>query len=300
MPTSFPTNLDSYTDTTPASNRRTDSLSARINNLQDAVEATETKVGPNTNGSYTGSSTVDSVAGTFTVSPSGNDTSAIIVKSPNSSWGVSGETAPAGDPLYATGQFLQFEKEGVGTTSDNVLFRVDRTGGVGTGGGVHIATGLRQRTGYTVNQAVWIDPTINTVGLVIHNPTVAESATWDKDFVQIFDTRSSANAFRVDSAGHVLGYGDVSARVGAATQVKLGTIFGVAGVGFGSAVDTTLSRLAAGDMLVANRFTLIETTDPAAPAANRGTIYMRDNGSGKTQFVVRFPTGAVQVLATEP
>lgn len=42
------------------------------------------------------------------------------------------------------------------------------------------------------------------------------------------------------------------------------------------------------------------SADPAAPAANKGRVYMRDNGSGKTQYVVRFPTGAVQVLATEP
>jgi hypothetical protein len=43
-----------------------------------------------------------------------------------------------------------------------------------------------------------------------------------------------------------------------------------------------------------------EISDPAAPAANAGKIYFRDNGSGKTQLVVRFATGAVQVIATEP
>ncbi|MEE9247690.1 MAG: hypothetical protein V3U79_03225 [Dehalococcoidia bacterium] len=43
-----------------------------------------------------------------------------------------------------------------------------------------------------------------------------------------------------------------------------------------------------------------EIADPAAPAANRGRLYMKDNGSGKTQLAVRFPTGAVQVIATEP
>jgi hypothetical protein len=29
-------------------------------------------------------------------------------------------------------------------------------------------------------------------------------------------------------------------------------------------------------------------------------LYAKDNGSGKTQLVVRFASGAVQVLATEP
>lgn len=43
-----------------------------------------------------------------------------------------------------------------------------------------------------------------------------------------------------------------------------------------------------------------EISDPAAGAANTGRLYTRDNGSGKTQLCVRFATGAVQVIATEP
>ena len=43
-----------------------------------------------------------------------------------------------------------------------------------------------------------------------------------------------------------------------------------------------------------------EIADPAAPSANKARLYSRDNGAGKTQLVVRFPTGAIQVLATEP
>jgi hypothetical protein len=45
---------------------------------------------------------------------------------------------------------------------------------------------------------------------------------------------------------------------------------------------------------------MLEQTDPAAPAANNAILYVKDNGSGKSQLVVRFPTGAVQILATEP
>lgn len=40
--------------------------------------------------------------------------------------------------------------------------------------------------------------------------------------------------------------------------------------------------------------------DPAAPADNIARLYTRDNGADKTQLVVRFPTGAIQVIATEP
>lgn len=42
------------------------------------------------------------------------------------------------------------------------------------------------------------------------------------------------------------------------------------------------------------------TTDAAAGAANTGRLFVKDNGAGKTQLCVRFNTGAVQVLATEP
>jgi len=43
-----------------------------------------------------------------------------------------------------------------------------------------------------------------------------------------------------------------------------------------------------------------ELPEPAAPVANRARLFARDNGSGKTQLCVRFATGAVQVIATEP
>jgi hypothetical protein len=57
---------------------------------------------------------------------------------------------------------------------------------------------------------------------------------------------------------------------------------------------------ATGSVYVANYLEGDEIVDPAAPTANKGRAYFRDNGAGKTQFVVRFPTGAVQVIATEP
>ena len=45
---------------------------------------------------------------------------------------------------------------------------------------------------------------------------------------------------------------------------------------------------------------LNEITEPGAPATDYARLYLKDNGSGKTQLCVRFATGAVQVLATEP
>lgn len=47
-------------------------------------------------------------------------------------------------------------------------------------------------------------------------------------------------------------------------------------------------------------FTLEASADMTAPGTNGARIYTRDNGAGKTQLCVRFQSGAVQVLATEP
>ena len=45
---------------------------------------------------------------------------------------------------------------------------------------------------------------------------------------------------------------------------------------------------------------MTEITAPAAPGANKARLFLKDSGSGKTQLCVRFNTGAVQVLATQP
>jgi hypothetical protein len=42
-----------------------------------------------------------------------------------------------------------------------------------------------------------------------------------------------------------------------------------------------------------------EVSLPAAPGANVGRLFVRDDGTGKSQLCVRFPTGAVVVLGTE-
>jgi hypothetical protein len=56
----------------------------------------------------------------------------------------------------------------------------------------------------------------------------------------------------------------------------------------------------AGKVYVSKFQEMPEISTPSAPAANKARLFVRDNGSGKTQFCVRFPTGAVQVIKTEP
>ncbi len=43
-----------------------------------------------------------------------------------------------------------------------------------------------------------------------------------------------------------------------------------------------------------------EISDPAAPDDSKARLYASDAGGGKTQLSIIFPTGAVQVAATEP
>jgi hypothetical protein len=75
-------------------------------------------------------------------------------------------------------------------------------------------------------------------------------------------------------------------------------------------MDDTIGTYNSGTAVNTNYLNPITTTsylegtelgaDPAAPASNKGRLYFRDNGVGKTQLACRFPTGVVQVVATEP
>jgi hypothetical protein len=61
-----------------------------------------------------------------------------------------------------------------------------------------------------------------------------------------------------------------------------------------------LYRLDASNNWGVHAMTLTEQTAPGAPAANQVTIYAVDNGSGKTQLMALFATGAAQQLAIQP
>ena len=56
----------------------------------------------------------------------------------------------------------------------------------------------------------------------------------------------------------------------------------------------------AGRMRTDEDIEFTEMTAPAAGGVNTARLFARDNGAGKTQLAVRFNTGAIQVLATEP
>jgi hypothetical protein len=55
-----------------------------------------------------------------------------------------------------------------------------------------------------------------------------------------------------------------------------------------------------GRVVITKYAELVEIATPSVPGSNHARLFVRDNGSGKTQLCVRFHTGAVKVLATQP
>lgn len=66
------------------------------------------------------------------------------------------------------------------------------------------------------------------------------------------------------------------------------------GIGINTTFPASAIDLDAGAM------TMKEMSAPGAPAANSAVIYVVDNGSDKTQLMVRFASGAAQQIAIEP
>ena len=73
-----------------------------------------------------------------------------------------------------------------------------------------------------------------------------------------------------------------------------------AGNGVVGSTTTGYAGYFSGKVYSTQFYELSEIGTPAAPAPNRARLFVKDNGAGKTQLCVRFHTGAVKVLVTEP
>ena len=114
--------------------------------------------------------------------------------------------------------------------------------------------------------------------------------------VRNFELRRNGTSHIQMSSGR--NFFGVETTLASATQLTFsdGTDFnrGFVGVAGQKAVKVTDGSTAGGALQFQ------EMTAPAAPATNLCMLYAEDTGGGKTRLVVRFPTGAAQVLATEP
>lgn len=91
-----------------------------------------------------------------------------------------------------------------------------------------------------------------------------------------FGGAGGANHWRIDTSGNFIAQTDNLYDIGAATANRPRNLF------------------------LRNYAQLTEMTAPAAPAANDVRIYAVDNGSGKTQLMALFATGAAVQIAIEP
>jgi hypothetical protein len=68
---------------------------------------------------------------------------------------------------------------------------------------------------------------------------------------------------------------------------------------YGKTTGTGFAGYFNGKVFMSQFLEMAEIGTPAAPGGNRARLFVRDNGLGKTQLCVRFPSGAFKVLATE-
>ena len=73
-----------------------------------------------------------------------------------------------------------------------------------------------------------------------------------------------------------------------------------AGVGVRGHTTTGYAGYFEGRIYTNAFYEMTEISTPAAPITNRARLFVKDNGLGKTQLCVRFNTGAVQVIKTQP
>jgi hypothetical protein len=141
-----------------------------------------------------------------------------------------------------------------------------------------------------------------TGGFVLVPPGVdyTESSLVMDDSVtlMLFGTEGTVTFLVKDQGSSPIAKGGIAIKSQGITGVILRNVdYGVAAEPFVQVVDATNGDLAAVEYKFGE---MTEISDPSAPSANKVRLYCRDNGSGKTQLVARFPTGAVQQVAIEP
>jgi hypothetical protein len=152
------------------------------------------------------------------------------------------------------------------------------------------------------------DDSNNRLGIGTATPAVDISVKPDTDGAAIFgrarvDARVTDTAYlsHVDGTTTADGYVAFAANGGVTINAKSGRSVGLS-VNGTSILSITGTAVNYGVTLAlgTNYVELSEMTAPAAPAANKARLYCVDNGAGKTQLAVIFPSGAAQILATEP
>jgi hypothetical protein len=126
-------------------------------------------------------------------------------------------------------------------------------------------------------------------GVVGQSNAAAKSGVWGNNSGGGYGVSGSTSG--ADTAGV---WGSNS---GAGTGVR-GT--GGSGHGVHGTSTSGFAGYFSGKVYTTKWYELTEIATPLAPSANRARLFARVNASGKTQLCVRFQTGGVQVIKTEP
>ena len=138
---------------------------------------------------------------------------------------------------------------------------------------------------------------------------IATKAYADTKVSEVSGASSGTHTHSPGTAGNeiiqreALGQPQIVIKHASVEVLQVGTFFTLPLINF-AAIDASTSasiRLTSGNMLaITSGIELTEMSEPAAPDSNGARIFTKDNGSGKTQLCVKFSSGAVQVIATQP
>ena len=225
---------------------------------------------------------------------------------------VTGVTDRPGSDIVITGS------QGTGTgAGGSIVFQVAPAGSSGTAQNafqtvlqITGAGGLTGQDGATANTLALRNGTNRQVSRIYSTYTDASNGSW----VEI-----STNLYGADQAGVMRKANGTGTSVTA--DLYLGSDISGGGIIFRAANTSVWRFSSAGNfesqtdnaydigaatanrprnVFIAGYNQLSEMTAPAAPAANGVRIYAVDNGSGKTQLMALFATGAAQQIAIEP
>lgn len=151
------------------------------------------------------SATTDGIDSRLLLQPrtTDNNQNAITVKRPGAAWGTDGA---GGLAPYGKGQSFLLLKHAsnasdigrVGTLPDDiVLARMDSWGSVGVAGNFHLATGLRQDTGYAPGYAMHLNPNVDTTFLLMQ----AASFVTQAGAYILGKTPAAVETFRINPNG---------------------------------------------------------------------------------------------------
>lgn len=196
----------------------------------------------------------------------------------------------------ATGLATVHVTGGLGGSDDRGI-RLDGTFSTATSHGIQVESSHPLGAG---NAVAFFDAKGKVTGAAAVDHIVGFQARPD-----YYGTATITNVYDFYASSQLTGSGTTTNRYGlfvAAANLAAGALTNQYGVYIATMAAGTNKwglYVAGNDSFLGGALTLAEMSAPGAPTANSLVIYAVDNGAGKTQLMVRFPSGAAQQIAIE-